>query len=67
MKRSMEASEIFYKPLIWQSALDIDTEPFNGNVLHCHYFMGLFNNTVVKNVHDSRDRLTWLIHSPQRT
>ena len=53
-----ETSDILYKLLQQQAALEVDIEYFNGNPLNCHYFIALFSEMVETKIDDPRRRLT---------
>ena len=52
-----ETSDILYKLLQQQAALEVDIEYFDGNPLNCHYFIALFSEVVETKIDDPRRRL----------
>ena len=61
MLPSAEPTDVLCKLLKVQSALDMDMECFDGNVLEYLYFMALFREVVESKIEDPRCRLTRLI------
>ena len=54
-------SDMLCRLLQLQSALDVDIETFDGNVINYHYFIALFREVVESKVDDPRGKLTRLI------
>ena len=54
-------SDMIYKLLQYQGALEIEIDKFNGNPLEHQYFFSMFNQVVEKKVSDQTGRLTRLL------